>query len=70
MNIDRKSPSIKVMADIEDTIVFSLAKQGYWGGNPELIYNAPSDIVMKQYNFNTFMSEYQTTEMVLNTENN
>lgn len=53
-----------------DTIVMTLAKKQYWGGNPELIYKAPTEIVMNALNYEQFTGEYQETEMLINEVNN
>lgn len=44
----------------------SLVKKQYWGGNPELIYRAPTEMVMNVFNYEQFVGEYQETEMILN----
>lgn len=46
----------------------SLAKNGFFNGNPELVLNSPVDIVVHTYNFNNFIQDYEETSIELNKE--
>jgi hypothetical protein len=47
-------------------VAFTLSQAGYYGGSPENVYNAKTDVVIKLYEYCTGMDEYQTTEWILN----
>ena len=69
-SFERVSPKINVTVDDLTSIVFSLARKGYWGGNPTEIWNAPVEDVINAYNYEAFIVTYQETEMLINEENN
>ena len=64
---ERQQPATEITADICDTIAMSLAYRGLFGGNPETVYKAKADVVMLQYNYMTFINDYQETELIINT---
>lgn len=68
--VERRSPEIDVKVDFCDTVVVSLAKKGYWSSNPQLIWDAPTDMVIDMFNYEAFVSDYQETEMMMNEVNN
>lgn len=45
-----------------------LADEGYWCGNPELIWNAPVNSVLEAYHYKTFLRDYESTFYELNKE--
>lgn len=47
-------------------MVNRLAREGFWGGNPELIWAAPADKVFEAWEFVNFQSEYEETMGELN----
>ena len=49
-------------------IANTLAKSGYFGGNPETALNAPVDIVLNAFQFEMFSREYEKAEIELNKE--
>lgn len=44
----------------------TLAKAGYFGGNPENVYNARVDIVLDVYHYEQFTRDYESTYYELN----
>ena len=46
----------------------TLAKSGYYNGNPELIFNSSADMVMKTYYYEIYTREYESTYLELNKE--
>ena len=55
--------------NIDDTVAFysvKLAKLGYYGGNPELIRQAPLTMVMDIINYENFASDLQAAYRGLN----
>ena len=59
-------PTVKFTVNKEEFIIFTLAKAGWYGGNPSTIYIAPVDEVMKAYHFEIMTRQYKTTAMELN----
>jgi hypothetical protein len=47
-----------------------LAKEGYWSGDPERIYQAPVDVVMKTIWFEDFSIEFENAVNELNKSEN
>ena len=43
-----------------------LAKNGWWGGDPDKILGAPADSVMKAVHYEDFKGEYEAELMRLN----
>lgn len=62
----KAKPVTKITADVTDTMVYALAKQGFYAGNPTLIWEAPVNEVIDCYNFNIFTQEYANAEFELN----
>lgn len=50
-------------------IALSLAKAGYYNGNPEQVLEGRIDIVLQLFYFEDFCNKYQITEIELNKEN-
>lgn len=48
-------------------MALSLAKSGWFNGNPEIIMNTPVDVVMQAYNYEFFTQKYEETYIELNT---
>lgn len=46
----------------------TLAKSGYYGGNPENVFMASCDIVMKTYHYEMYTRQYEATYIELNKE--
>ena len=49
-------------------MVFALAKSGWYGGNPTLIYNAPIDEVILAYQYEIMTRDYEITDIIMNME--
>lgn len=47
-------------------IANSLAKAGYFGGNPQTVYEAPVDVVLDVYNYEQFTGQYESTYYEMN----
>jgi len=43
-----------------------LAREGFWGGQPERIQQAPLDLVLDAWEFVNFQAEYEETTIELN----
>lgn len=54
--------------ELDNFIAFTLAKSGYYSGNPEIVLNSPVDNVMGAYHYEMFTREYETTFAELNKE--
>ena len=65
---DKPKPRTKITADFETQIAMTLAKSGYYGGNPEAVFNASIDMVMKTYHYEIYTREYEATYLELNKE--
>lgn len=63
-----RRPKISITASFEDSLVFMLAKSGYFNSNPETIYSTRVDYVMKCYHYEIFTREYENTMIELNKE--
>ena len=44
----------------------TVAKKGYWGGNLQLIWQAPVNMVIDVFNYENFIEDYKETEMIIN----
>nr|DAH67576.1 MAG TPA: hypothetical protein [Caudoviricetes sp.]DAH89640.1 MAG TPA: hypothetical protein [Caudoviricetes sp.]DAY68239.1 MAG TPA: hypothetical protein [Caudoviricetes sp.] len=44
-----------------------MANKGLFGGNPNIIWDSPCDVVMKMYHYANFQAVLDTTRMVINT---
>ena len=49
-------------------IANTLAKSGYFGGNPVTVLNAPVDIVLNAFQYEMFSREYENAVFELNKE--
>ena len=47
-------------------LALSLAKSGYFGGNPENVMNAPVNIVIATSHYESFCKTYESTYIELN----
>ena len=43
-----------------------LAREGFWGGNPQNVLDAPTDQVLDAWEFVNFQAEYEETSLELN----
>lgn len=43
-----------------------LAKEGYFGGNPQTILNTDGGIVLDTFHYEMFCREYEATSILLN----
>jgi hypothetical protein len=60
-------PPVDLDPDYADDIaIFRLAKEGYWGGDPERIRNAPVDLVMETLWFEDFSIQFEKELYELN----
>lgn len=50
-------------------IAVTLAKAGFFGGNPHQVYQTPVDIVFDAYHYEMFTREYESTHYELNKNN-
>jgi hypothetical protein len=50
-------------------IAVTLAKAGFFNGNPQSVCDAPVDIVMDTYHYEIFTREYEITHYELNKTN-
>lgn len=64
----RRKPIIEIEVGEDVLMAVSLAKNGFFNGNPELVLNSPVDIVVHTYNFNNFIQDYEETSIELNKE--
>ena len=46
----------------------TLAKAGYFNGNPETILNAPFDLVYQTYQYEMYTRDYEDTYIEINKE--
>ena len=60
-----EQPIIKYNAETIDIIVFALAKAGWYGGNPTLIYNSPIDDVINAYCYEVMMRDFEMTSYIM-----
>ena len=60
------SPVVKSSVDKEDFMVYTLAKAGWYGGNPSAIYSAPIDEFFRAFHFEIMTRQYKNTYMELN----
>lgn len=49
-------------------MVYTLAKAGWFGGNPSTVYSTPIDIVFDAYYFEIMSRDYESTYFELNKE--
>lgn len=61
-----RKPSVKCTASEYEQIAYTLAKSGWYGGNPENVYNSPVDVVINSYHFEIYSREYESTYIELN----
>ena len=59
-------PRIKITASEELIIALTLAKEGYFNGNPNIILNSPADLVLQTYQYEMFRRVYEDTYTELN----
>lgn len=59
-------PTVKFTVSKEDFMVYTLAKAGWYGGNPSAIYTAPCDEVIKAYHFEIMTRDYKNTAYEMN----
>lgn len=64
----RQKPTVKYDIESIDIMVFALAKSGWYGGNPTLIYNAPIDEVILAYQYEIMTRDYEITDIIMNME--
>lgn len=50
------------------TIALTLAKTGWFGGNPQNVYEAPVDVVFEAYHYEIFTRDYENTYTELNSQ--
>jgi hypothetical protein len=50
-------------------VALRLARQGYYGGDPERVLQAPSDMVLAAAEYEGFLSDYETAYYDLNRGN-
>lgn len=43
-----------------------LAREGFWGGNPQAVLNAPTDQVLDAWEFISFQADLEETTLELN----
>lgn len=49
-------------------IALRLAREGYWGGDPEKVLAADVEMVLTAFEYEVFRDEYERTYMELNRE--
>lgn len=59
-------PRIKTTASEETAIALTLAKEGYFSGNPCIVFDSPADIVLQTYHYEMFRRIYEETFTELN----
>ena len=64
----KRKPSIKITADYETVTAVTLAKSGYFGGNPQIVLNTPVDIVLQTYQYEMFTRKFEETCHEMNKE--
>lgn len=52
--------------DASDLYPLRIAREGYWGGNPQQVSQSPTDLVLDVWEFINFQSEYEETTAELN----
>ena len=65
----RQEPTVKYSVGYIDIIVFTLAKAGWYNGNPSIVYNSPIDEVLQAYQFEIMTKDFEATSIKMNTEN-
>ena len=68
-NSSYKQPRIIIKADFEIAVALTLAKSGFFSGNPQLILNSSVDLVMQTYHYEIFTRNYEETVNEMNKEN-
>ena len=61
-------PRVRITADADICIAVRLAKAGYYGGDPEQVLNARTDLVLHAYNYENFARDLDATFTELNTQ--
>ena len=64
----KRKPDTTITAEWEIVIAVTLAKSGYFAGNPDVVLNTPIDIVLHTYHYEMFTRDYETTYYELNKE--
>lgn len=67
--ISRKQPTISITNEAR-FVAMRLAKQGYFGGDPQKILDAPIDIVLDIMHYEAFESDYMQVYDELNKPEN
>ena len=64
---DRENcPTVKFTVSKEEFMIFTLAKAGWYNGNPSAIYSAPIDEVIKSFQFEVMARQYKNTLIEMN----
>lgn len=59
-------PIVKYSVSREEFMIYTLAKAGWYGGNPSTIYAAPVDEFFKAYYFEIMARQFKNTAFDLN----
>ena len=59
-------PTVKYSVSKEEFMIFTLAKAGWYDGNPSAIYAAPIDEFFKAYYFEIMARQFKSTAIELN----
>lgn len=59
-------PVVKYSVSKEEFMIFTLAKAGWYSGNPSAIYAAPIDEFFKAFHFEIMTRQFKTTAFELN----
>ena len=62
----RRKPRVKITAPEDITISLSLAKSGFFNGNPETVLNTPVSLVLHTYYYEAYAQDYQDCYIELN----
>ena len=52
--------------DASDLYPLRLAREGFWGGDPQKIHEAPTNLVLDAWEFINFQAEYEETSLEIN----
>ncbi len=52
--------------DASDLYPLRIAREGFWGGNPDQVSQAPTNLVLDVLEFINFQTEYEETAAELN----
>lgn len=59
-------PAVKYSVSKEEFMIYTLAKAGWYNGNPSAIYAAPIDEFFKAYHFEIMARQFKNTAFELN----